>query len=247
MIRGRAAAGDSNPHVSLAAQPRVTRALQRATVVVGGAGVAAVLALGLGSSMMSAAAEAAASAGGGYGGGGGGADDDATVSELAATDAVEASPVEVDPIAAPTALVDVSVTDVFVAPGQVLRARSDLQGIVAPSTTTTTLPPTTTVPPAPAAPTPDPGSVEAIIHEIFGPAGDQAVRVARCESGLNPGAISRGGGNWGLFQINTVHRHRVQRMGYQWEDMLDARANAVVAYSIFQEQGWSPWGCRHAA
>jgi hypothetical protein len=59
--------------------------------------------------------------------------------------------------------------------------------------------------------------------------------------------VSRGGGNWGLFQINTVHRKRVAAMGYQWEDLLDARVNSLVARSIFVEQGWRPWGCRHAA
>ena len=89
--------------------------------------------------------------------------------------------------------------------------------------------------------------MEAIIVEVFGEAGQSAIAVARCESGLNPGAISRGGGNWGLFQINKVHRGRVEAMGYRWEDVLDARVNSLVAYSIFQEQGWGPWGCRNAA
>jgi hypothetical protein len=36
-------------------------------------------------------------------------------------------------------------------------------------------------------------------------------------------------------------------MGYQWEDVLDPRVNALVAHSIFVEQGWQPWGCRRAA
>ena len=36
-------------------------------------------------------------------------------------------------------------------------------------------------------------------------------------------------------------------MGYQWEDLLDPRVNSLVANSIFDEQGWRPWGCRHAA
>jgi hypothetical protein len=96
---------------------------------------------------------------------------------------------------------------------------------------------------APAAP----GSVEAVIAEVFGSHAAAAIGVARCESGLRPEAISRGGGNWGLFQINKVHRGRVERMGYQWNDLLDARVNALVAKSIFDEQGWGPWACRHAA
>ena len=96
-------------------------------------------------------------------------------------------------------------------------------------------------------PPPAPGTVQAVIHEVFGAHGAAAVGVARCESGLNPHAISRGGGNWGLFQINKVHRGRVGAMGFAWEDLLDARVNALVAKSIFDEQGWGPWACRHAA
>lgn len=72
---------------------------------------------------------------------------------------------------------------------------------------------------------------------------DQAIRVARCESSLHAGAISPGGGNWGLFQINTVHRGRVQAMGYQWNDMLRGFENAQVAADIWAEQGWRPWTC----
>ena len=114
--------------------------------------------------------------------------------------------------------------------------------------------PTTIAPPAPPVaktvrapqPPPAPGSVEAVITEIFGAHAPDAIAVARCESHLNPAAISRGGGNWGLFQINTAHRSRVARMGYAWEDLLDARVNALVARSIFAEQGWSPWACRRA-
>lgn len=75
---------------------------------------------------------------------------------------------------------------------------------------------------------------------------DQALRVAWCESTHRPEAISPGGGNWGLFQINRVHRGRVAAMGLTWDDMLHPYANAVVAADIWAEQGWRPWSCaRH--
>jgi hypothetical protein len=106
--------------------------------------------------------------------------------------------------------------------------------------------PAVVAPPVPLPP-PAPGSVEAVIAEVFGPDARAAIGVASCESHLNPGAISRGGGNWGLFQINRAHRGRVEAMGYRWEDLLDARVNSLVAKSIFDEQGWRPWGCRAAA
>lgn len=75
---------------------------------------------------------------------------------------------------------------------------------------------------------------------------EQAVQVARCESGMNYQAISPGGGNWGLFQINRVHAAKVNGMGYAWDEMLLPWQNAVVAAQIWSEQGWRPWSCaRH--
>ncbi len=260
MIRGRAEADTSLPDVPLAARPQIVHVLSRATLAVGGAGVAAALLLGVGGNMMSAAGQAAVGAGGGYSSG---RPDDATVSELAATDAVgavtntaagvTAGATTLGTGAAGTATAELAsrtmpaTGQALEVTGEVAEGPGELRGIVAPPTTepepTTTT--STTAPQAAAAP--DPGSVEAIIMEVFGAYGEQAIGVARCESGLNPGAISRGGGNWGLFQINTVHRERVARMGYQWEDLLEPKVNSLVAWSIFKEQGWSPWGCRHAA
>lgn len=78
---------------------------------------------------------------------------------------------------------------------------------------------------------------------------NKAIAVAQCESGLNPGAVSPGGGNWGLFQVNTVHRPMVERMGYRWEQMKDAYVNARVARVIYDDSlqrtgnGWRPWSC----
>lgn len=72
---------------------------------------------------------------------------------------------------------------------------------------------------------------------------DQAIRVAHCESTLRPEAVSPGGGNWGLFQINRIHRARVEAMGYTWDQMLMPYQNAQVAAAIWSEQGWQPWTC----
>ncbi len=89
---------------------------------------------------------------------------------------------------------------------------------------------------APAAP----GSPEAIIREVFDPIGegDKAVRVAACESGLNPGATSRGGTYQGLFQLgpNIVAIHAYGG------DRLDARQNALAARDLRTSRGnWSAW------
>ena len=220
---------------TLAAQPQSIRALRRSIVAVGGAGLAAALLSTVGGGLMDAAASAAVSGGGAYGSGASAP----AVSGLAATDAVTA-------VELPEHL---DASSLQGAVGQTTSAvTADIAAIAAP---TTTVPPapttTTTTAPRPVTPPPAPGTVQAVITEVFGAHGNAAIGVARCESGLNPGAISRGGGNWGLFQINKVHAKRVANMGYAWEDLLDARVNAIVAKSIFDESGWRPWACRHAA
>ena len=76
----------------------------------------------------------------------------------------------------------------------------------------------------------------------------KAVRVADCESNLNPRAVSAGGGNHGLFQINSVHKATVEKMGYKWDQIYDPYVNSKVARKLFNDAGksWSPWGCRNA-
>jgi hypothetical protein len=84
-------------------------------------------------------------------------------------------------------------------------------------------------------------SVQGAIRRYFPEQYEKAVRVATCESGLDPRAVSPGGGNHGLFQINTVHRSRVASMGYSWSDIYDPYVNARVARTIYNERGWAPW------
>lgn len=72
---------------------------------------------------------------------------------------------------------------------------------------------------------------------------DKAIAVAQCESGLNPQAVSPGGGNWGLFQINKVHQGMVERMGYRWDQITDPYVNSKVARVLFDQSGWRPWSC----
>jgi hypothetical protein len=81
------------------------------------------------------------------------------------------------------------------------------------------------------------------INREFGPIASQATAVAQCESSLNPSAISPGGGNWGLFQINVVHQSWVESMGYSWSQMLDPFVNAHIARLMYNSSGWSPWSC----
>lgn len=69
-----------------------------------------------------------------------------------------------------------------------------------------------------------------------------ALRVFRCESGLNPAAVSPGG-DLGIAQVNPIHRGRWESMGYTRGDMLTAGPNLAVAWSIWSEVGWRAWSC----
>jgi hypothetical protein len=84
---------------------------------------------------------------------------------------------------------------------------------------------------------------KAAIQEYFPDQYDKALSVATCESNLDPLAVSPGGGNWGLFQINTIHADLVSQLGYQWSEMTNAFLNARVARMIYDQSGWSAWSC----
>ena len=120
--------------------------------------------------------------------------------------------------------------------------------ITAPPTTVAlrrAAPPPTTVPPTTAAPPPPPpsGSVEEIIRSHFGADGDAAVAVARCESGLNPSAVSPSGYR-GLFQLSSDHAAAFAAVtGRDFEDAWDeAGPNSQYARYLFGQRGWAPWG-----
>lgn len=124
-----------------------------------------------------------------------------------------------------------------------------------PSTTTTT---TTTAPPRPPVETPpdpepppeptveDPvGGIEAIIVGAFGSRGRAALRVASCESGLDP--TQTNGPVRGLFQIHEVHaRDWANVIGRSyWKSWDDPVANATYA-AVLSNGGrdWSDWSCK---
>lgn len=79
-----------------------------------------------------------------------------------------------------------------------------------------------------------------VIRHVFGRYGDEAIRVASCESGLSIWA--RNGQYLGLFQHGEYAR---ARYGFAWNAWAQTRA----AYRYFVDSGrdWSPWSCRWAA
>ena len=77
----------------------------------------------------------------------------------------------------------------------------------------------------------------AVICKVFGPHCQQAIRVARCESGLTIGAEN--GQYLGLFQMGSWER---RTFGHGWNPWAQSRA----AYKYFVQSGrdWSPWSCK---
>lgn len=85
--------------------------------------------------------------------------------------------------------------------------------------------------------TPSREEIEREIETVFAPAGAKNVatakRIVGCESGYNPMAENKG--NYGLFQINWVHR-------YPKATLLNWKKNIKIAYTIFEKNnGWGPW------
>ncbi len=75
----------------------------------------------------------------------------------------------------------------------------------------------------------------------------QAIAVAKCESRwvINDRTSGIRRSNVGLFQINRVHRARLEALGYSWDSVrLDPYVNAVVAARLWSDQGWRPWSCK---
>lgn len=97
--------------------------------------------------------------------------------------------------------------------------------------------------------TPWPRTVEEVIRSHFpGAVGDQAMRVARCESGLDPRAVSPTDDH-GLFQLHaTAHRARFPAVtGQSWSEVYDAETNTTYARWLYDQSGWTPWACKRVA
>jgi hypothetical protein len=90
-----------------------------------------------------------------------------------------------------------------------------------------------------AAPVPAPVDVsklpiEELIRHVFGPEGDKAVAVARCESTMRTHA--KKGQFLGLFQLGANERA-------DYGHGPDALAQVLAAHELFLDRGWQPWAC----
>jgi uncharacterized protein YraI len=83
-----------------------------------------------------------------------------------------------------------------------------------------------------------------IIHEAadnYGQSGEDMLRVARCESGLNPSAVGGGGAYHGLFQFVPS---TFAGTPYGEYDIYDPWANANAAGWMWSEGNKSNWVCQ---
>ena len=72
----------------------------------------------------------------------------------------------------------------------------------------------------------------------------RAEDIAACESRMTWDAVSPGGGNHGVFQINTVHRASFERVtGKAWSEAIYGPHNIQFARWLYDQQGWGPWSC----
>jgi hypothetical protein len=95
-------------------------------------------------------------------------------------------------------------------------------------------------------PTPAPvGAIRDLICSYPWPC-SEALAVAWCESNHRPNAVSPDGANIGLFQVNVIHKGRVNATTTELAAilLLDPETNVRVAYAIWADQGWGPWSCK---
>ena len=70
-------------------------------------------------------------------------------------------------------------------------------------------------------------AITMLITDYFSDQPEKALKVARCESGLNPLAYNRSGPYIGLYQIENGPS--------------DARENVAQASRMHERRGWQPW------
>lgn len=99
----------------------------------------------------------------------------------------------------------------------------------------TPTPSPTIIPPTPTPTQSQSQLIEEEIRLVFGEAGETAVKVARCESSLNPQAKNKTSSARGLFQIMQSW-HGIDQ---KW--LFNPHINILVAKQLYDEQGLAPW------
>lgn len=80
-----------------------------------------------------------------------------------------------------------------------------------------------------------PETIEEKICSVFKENCNDAIKVAKCESGLNPLSVNKTSSARGLFQIMQSW-HKIDQ---RW--LFIPEINIQVAYQLWRDQGWEPW------
>lgn len=89
--------------------------------------------------------------------------------------------------------------------------------------------------------------ITSMITSVFGAYASQAIKIANCESGLNPNAVNNTsvGGSYatGVFQI--LYPSTWNTTSYKSGNPKDARTNIQAAFEIFRRDNytWREWAC----
>lgn len=92
-----------------------------------------------------------------------------------------------------------------------------------------------------------PGKASEIFSSAFGKDAEIMFRIARAESGLRnvPSQPNKNGTkDWGIFQINDIHKTDLIKAGIIKSDMnelLDPQKNFMAAQFLYKSQGLKPW------
>ena len=90
-------------------------------------------------------------------------------------------------------------------------------------------------------------AISLMISSVFGPYSGQALKIAQCESGLNPNAVNQtsvnGSNAMGVFQI--LYPSTWNSTSQAGNNPKDAMSNIKAAYEIFKRDGysWREWAC----
>lgn len=86
----------------------------------------------------------------------------------------------------------------------------------------------------------DPATVKRQIRRAWMGDDDKAIRVANCESSLNPKATSPGGTYLGLWQFS---RSTWRAYGGPGNDprAVNSYIQTQIAWKLKRDQGWAPW------